>query len=203
MAKANGKGATGRSSGRKSGSAGGKNALDQETNERYIAHTIHLGALGSTPLDYNSVEAVKERINLYFALCVSDVMKPNMAGLALSLGTNRTVLRDYVTGQQGTTVVSDQVRQLLELAFNMINALDEAYMMDGIVNPVSGIFMLKNNFGYKDTSETVVRTQKGLPEGKSADALQQKYIEAAQSMIKTVHASDATPPKRAKKSMEE
>lgn len=38
----------------------------------------------------------------------------------------------------------------------MLNAAMEQYMAVGRINPVSGIFLLKNNHGYRDQSEQVV-----------------------------------------------
>jgi hypothetical protein len=38
----------------------------------------------------------------------------------------------------------------------MLESLMEQYMSTGKINPVSGIFLLKNNHGYKDQTESVV-----------------------------------------------
>jgi hypothetical protein len=35
----------------------------------------------------------------------------------------------------------------------------EDYMQGGVVNPIPAIFLLKNNFGYKDTQDVVVNNK--------------------------------------------
>ena len=52
-------------------------------------------------------------------------------------------------------------------------------MLNGKINPVTGIFMLKNHFGYRDQSE-VVLTPNANPLGNEPDteALKQKYLDA-------------------------
>ena len=52
-------------------------------------------------------------------------------------------------------------------------------MQNGAVNPVSGIFLGKNHYGYKDQSETVVVTpQNLLGSTESPAALEQKYLDS-------------------------
>ena len=40
--------------------------------------------------------------------------------------------------------------------YDMLEALWEDYMMNGKINPVSGIFLGKNHFGYQDKQEYVL-----------------------------------------------
>ena len=49
-------------------------------------------------------------------------------------------------------------------------------MQNGKVNPVSGIFLGKNNFGYKDQQEYVV-TPNQMGEHESPAAIEAKYDE--------------------------
>lgn len=49
----------------------------------------------------------------------------------------------------------------------------EEYMQNGKINPVSGIFLMKNNFGYRDQTEVVV-----TPNQVNADVPTQAEIEA-------------------------
>ena len=50
-------------------------------------------------------------------------------------------------------------------------------MMNGKVNPVSGIFLMKNHFGYADKQEVVVSPKNGLGEIENQKQLEQRYIE--------------------------
>ena len=58
---------------------------------------------------------------------------------------------------------------------NQLNALEqlwEYYMQNGKINPVSGIFLGKNNFGYVDKTEHVIEPRATLNESD----LEQKYL---------------------------
>ena len=55
----------------------------------------------------------------------------------------------------------------------MLNQLLENWMQNGQVNPVVGIFLGKNNFGYRDQTEVVV-----TPNQVNADVPTQAEIEA-------------------------
>ena len=60
----------------------------------------------------------------------------------------------------------------------MLNAQMEDYMQNGKINPVSGIFLMKNNMGYQDKQEVVLTPNSPLGDQTSPEELQQKYIEA-------------------------
>ena len=49
----------------------------------------------------------------------------------------------------------------------------EDYLLNGQINPVAGIFLMKNNFNYKDQTEVLQTTT--TVEGASSDELIQKY----------------------------
>jgi hypothetical protein len=52
------------------------------------------------------------------------------------------------------------------------------YMQNGQINPVSGIFLMKNNFGYADKQEVVVTPQSPLGETKDTKELEDRYIDS-------------------------
>ena len=54
-------------------------------------------------------------------------------------------------------------------------------MQNGKINPVSGIFLMKNNFGYKDQSEVVLTPNNPLGEATDRSTLEQKYLDALPS----------------------
>lgn len=55
----------------------------------------------------------------------------------------------------------------------------ENYMQNGKINPVAGIFLMKNNMDYQDKSEVVLTPNSPLGDQKTPEELQQQYIEAA------------------------
>jgi len=60
-------------------------------------------------------------------------------------------------------------------AYDALEALWEDYMMNGKINPVSGIFLGKNNFGYQDKQEYVLTPNQ--KEVVDVSVIEQKYAE--------------------------
>ena len=56
----------------------------------------------------------------------------------------------------------------------------ETYMNSGKVNPVAGIFLGKNNFGYSDKQEYVLTPNTQSDNDYDADAIRERYIAADQ-----------------------
>ena len=50
-------------------------------------------------------------------------------------------------------------------------------MQNGKINPVSGIFLMKNNMGYMDQSEIVITPNNPLGSEEAPEAITQKYAE--------------------------
>ena len=113
-------------------------------------------------IDLNDAAAVQGRINEYFAIVAKNGNKPTVAGLALSLnGMDRRRLWEIKTGNFGNQhrqgeVLPREVRDLIKKAYKIMEDLWENYMQNGLINPVSGIFLGKNNYGYQDKTEYVV-----------------------------------------------
>ena len=52
----------------------------------------------------------------------------------------------------------------------------ENYMQNGKINPVSGIFLGKNNFGYQDKTEYVVTPNVNNDSDFNADDIKKRYL---------------------------
>lgn len=50
-------------------------------------------------------------------------------------------------------------------------------MQNGKINPVAGIFLMKNNMNYTDQQEVVLKPESPLGEAASAEDLRKKYLE--------------------------
>ena len=140
-------------------------------NARYIRHNMMLYEL--EPISFQSAAEVKERTVAYFSICEQNDMKPSVAGYALALGISRQELWRIVTGQ---SVKADGVRDALKRTYNVLNAQMEDYMQNGKVNPVTGIFLSKNHFGYQDKQEIEVAAKQDAES--SPEQLAQKYADA-------------------------
>lgn len=126
------------------------------------------------PIDTNNAEEVAIRLGEYFTICGKNEMKPSVAGMAMALGTNRGTLWEWVTtGRKGT-----EVTDTLKRGYQLLNQMMEDYMQNGQINPVAGIFLMKNNFNYRDQQEMVLTPNNPLGEQRNAEELRQKYLDS-------------------------
>ena len=156
--------------------APGKNVHDLKNmepgdNSRYIAHTL---AVRSMPkIDHKDPEQVRQRAYDYLTLCAQNDMKPTVNGYANSIGVSRQTLLNWKTGEH-----REGTHQAVALEFySMLEELWEDYMLNGKINPVSGIFLSKNLFyGYSDKQEYIL-TPNQMGETISPETLAAKYDE--------------------------
>ena len=130
-----------------------KNSVHTEPgeNRKYIEHSLRLYNLPYC--DLKNVEEVTKRIEEYFVICAEDDMKPSVTGLALAMDITKEYLWEIRVGRKGKNPeVADSIKKAMQiLDLQMVD-----YMQNGKINPVSGIFLMKNNFGYQDKQEVVV-----------------------------------------------
>ena len=126
-------------------------------------------------IDLYVPEQVRDRINLFYQMCFDNDFKPTVASYAASLGFNRATLWS-IMNQQG---VNNRWKDLptlsvdyLKKGYSSLEQLWEYYMQNGKINPVSGIFLGKNNFGYVDKVEHSVEAKATLDESD----LEGKYL---------------------------
>lgn len=139
-------------------------------NRKYLLHSLKIAQLPK--IDTKNIELLQQRIFDYFSVCAEDDMKPSVSGLALALGTDRRRLWEW--RETETDVRSDTIKK----AYQMLNLLMEEYMQNGKINPVSGIFLMKNNFGYSDKQEFVLTPNNPLGEQRSTEEIEQRYIDS-------------------------
>ena len=145
-------------------------------NTKYLNHALTMFKWDDP--DMESVEQVSTRIADYFDLCAENDMKPSVAGLALAFGVSRETLTRWTngTGENRSRILPAGVRHTLKKAYQILNAQMEDYMQNGKINPVAGIFLMKNNMGYQDKQEVVLTPNQPLGEQLSPEDLQQKYL---------------------------
>lgn len=142
-------------------------------NTKYIKHSLRLFNLPK--ISMQDFEAVNTRVQQYFTICQEDDMKPSVAGLALALDTDRTYLWDLRAGRKGK---NPDIADLLKKTMKLLDLQMVDYMQNGQINPVSGIFLMKNNFGYADKQEVVVTPQSPLGDVKDTKELEDRYVES-------------------------
>jgi hypothetical protein len=121
-----------------------------------IARTVALmyGVMKQPKCNMADPAAVAERYDWYVGYCIENDLKPTVAGMALAYGYTREWLLRCKDGVV-KSVPEDSILTL-KRAWDMLTALMEEYMVNGHINPIPGIFLLKNNHGYRDQSEQVI-----------------------------------------------
>lgn len=104
--------------------------------------------MAGRPLKFDSPKVLDEKINEYFAKCEEKGEKPFISELAYFLDTSRETLREY---KERPEFVDSIKRALARCEIAL-----EKNLIEGKVNPTGTIFNLKNNYGWRDKSETDV-----------------------------------------------
>ena len=168
-----------RGRGRPKGTGGNKRPdstaqLQPGDNRKYLTHDLRMWDWPD--VDMKEPEQVKERIGQYFQICAEDDMKPSVAGMALAFGVDRKTLWCWCNGVDSAYIPAES-RTTLKKAYYFLNAQMENYMQNGKINPVAGIFLMKNNMGYVDKQEMVLTPNQQLGDQVSPEDLQRKYLE--------------------------
>ena len=158
---------------------GGKNnfpttQLDVEPgdNSKYLRHA--LTTLNMPPIDIADAKQVEERLFWYFNHCADSDMKPTVNGMCNALGIHRDTLHTWRTGEHR----SGSHQEVVLKAYRLLEELWEDYMMNGKINPVSGIFLSKNLFvGYSDKQEFVLTPNKNEIDPVDTATIEAKYAE--------------------------
>lgn len=127
------------------------------------------------PINTDDADQVAERIDQYHQYCYENDMKPDMPGMALALGVDRVTLWRWENGVESSKPQS--VRNMLKRARAINELLMSSMMTEGKINPVVGIFLLKNSHGYKDQQDVVITPNNPL-ETEDPDQARKRYLEA-------------------------
>ena len=144
-------------------------------NTKYVLLGARLFNLPS--IDLKDPAQVNERLNEFFTIHAEADMKPTVSGMGMALGLDRRRLWEIKTGvgdrnQDLPTSTRDSIKR----AYEYMEILWENYMQNGKINPVSGIFLGKNNFGYQDKTEYVVTPNINNDSDYNADDIRKRYL---------------------------
>lgn len=144
-------------------------------NQKYIDVSMKLFNLPS--IDLHNPEQVQARLNEYFKIQYDADLKPTVAGMAMALGIDRRRLWEIRAdvsnrNQDLPTLTRDSIKK----AYDFMENLWENYMQNGKINPVSGIFLGKNNFGYQDKTEYVVTPNVNNDSDYNAEDIRARYL---------------------------
>lgn len=141
-------------------------------NARYLAHAM--AVMNLPKIDTSDPVQVQERIDWYLNHCVCNDMKPTVMGFCNALGIRRNTLWRWKVGQARPSTHEE----IIVRAYDLLEEMWENYMQNGKINPMAGVFLGVNNFGYRDVKQvnlTPVVEEK--PETLDAATLEAKYAE--------------------------
>ena len=120
------------------------------TNRKVLMNALE--ALNHARVDVKNPQAIQDRIQEYLQFCLEEDIAPNVSGCASWLGINAATLTSWYSGTTG----SPEHQLVASRFYGVLQDVWSQNMQENNVNPVSGIFMGKVFFGYKDTQEIVV-----------------------------------------------
>ena len=140
------------------------------TNADITRHNLELFQLPYIDPYYKPEEGIN-RITEYLEICIKNNMKPTVEGLSTAFGVDRRTLYKWVHNIDSDSLPVN-FRVTLKKVYQVLNSNFTDLSINGKINPVISIFLMKNNFGYKDQTEVLQTT---TTETAKADDLINKY----------------------------
>lgn len=159
-----------------------ENMLNVEKGDNSKIMGVNIALFQMKDIDMKDAEAVSQRLGEYFTLYEQADLKPTVAGMALALnGMSRQTLSAIVhnrpTGSDGyMSALPREVTDIIKKAYKLMENMWESYMNSGKINPVSGIFLGKNNYGYQDKTEYVLTPNQQNDSDYDAEDIRQRYL---------------------------
>ena len=159
----------------------GNNGLNLEAGDNAKILDVNIKLFNMSKVDLHDPDAVAERLTEFFMLYAENDMKPTVAEMAMALGLDRrrlwAIRNDQPTGGSGyTSALPHEVADYIKKAYILMENMWETYMNSGKINPVSGIFLGKNNFGYQDKQEMVLTPNAQQESDFSAEDIRKRYM---------------------------
>lgn len=148
----------------------GNAELTPAVTTNYIHHIRTVNDLPA--IDSSDAVQVEQRINDYLDICEADGVKPTVTGLCNALHIDKKTLYRWANGdfRSGTH------QEVVVRYYHMLEEFWELQMQEGKINPVSGIFLGKNHFGYADKQEVVLTPNNPLGDAANQKELEERYL---------------------------
>ena len=140
-------------------------------NNKYT--TFALAIMQLPKIDVKDPIQLRNRVVEYFQLCADHDMKPGVAAVGLAVGLDRRRLWEIRSGSTRNGTIPQECKDIICEVYDSLEVLWEGYMTNGKINPVSGIFLGKNYFGYQDKQEYVVTPNTAQHD--APDVIEAKY----------------------------
>ena len=149
------------------------NAIEFPEGDNNKYTTFALAIMQLPKIDVRNPEQLQNRVIEYFQLCAEHDMKPGVAAVGLAIGLDRRRLWEIRSGTKNVAI-PQECKDIIIGVYDSLETLWESYMINGKINPVSGIFLGKNHFGYSDKQEYVV-TPNTMNQETPVEVIEAKY----------------------------
>lgn len=158
----------------------GTNGFNITPDDANKITNVTLRLIDLPKIDLNDPEAVKERIKEYFKIYSDYALKPTVSGLASALGHDRhwlyAVVNGIAAGGKGNKItLNPDCTHIIKKCFRVLEEQWENYMLNGKINPATGIFFGKNHYKYRDEQEHVF-SPKNQEEKYDAESIKNRYL---------------------------
>lgn len=159
----------------------GMNGYNLTSTDKTSILFLNIELMNMPDIDLNNVDEVAQRLSDYFALYAKYELKPTVVGMAIALnGHNRQWLWGAVhdkpiSGNGAYVKLPQPVSNLIKKTYNLLENQWESYMNSGKINPVSGIFLGKNHYGYRDQVENII-TPNVNEEEINVEEIRERYL---------------------------
>lgn len=158
----------------------GDNGLNLEAGDNAKILGVNIKLFNMSKVDLHDPDAVAERLTEFFMLYAENDMKPTVAGMGMALGLDRRRLWEIKTGNYHTSkelaTLPRGTTDGIKKAYGLMENMWESYMNSGKINPVSGIFLGKNNFGYQDKQEMVLTPNQQQESDFNEEDIRKRYL---------------------------
>jgi len=158
----------------------GDNGLNLEAGDNAKILGVNIKLFNMSKVDLHDPDAVAERLTEFFMLYAENDMKPTVAGMGMALGLDRRRLWEIKTGNThgrgDIDTLPSGTRDCIKKAYGLMENMWESYMNSGKINPVSGIFLGKNNFGYQDKQEMVLTPNQQQESDFNEEDIRKRYL---------------------------
>lgn len=158
--------------------------LEDGDNAKFTSMNLHF--MNLPKIDLHDEKAVQNRLNEYFDFMIQNDMKPSVSGMAMALGLDRRRLWEIKTGNTqgsgalgGLSSLPQEVTDLVKKAYQLLECLWEDYMLNGKINPMAGVFLGVNNYGYQDVKKvdvTPVLPDSNKDNDYDPDSIRERYL---------------------------
>lgn len=146
----------------------------KEDNRKKIEHCVRL--LRLPPVDMENPEQVLQRSEDYLLQCAEDGIRPTVSGFATSLKLSRITILNYV---KGARKCKQETVDIIKMMYSTIQTITESGTLDGSINAVAGIFVMRNNFGYSnDDNRNAIVMEDAAEQRPSIEQIAAKYADA-------------------------